>query len=203
MITLWEQSNICATCHAQLDRLTDKVCDYCSSPDHKLNTDCTMWKRKEVLAHNRSLYRYGPFLKTVMAQFKYRGDYELIHLFQSDVKYFFKKIYADLPGETVAVPIPLSQERLRERGFNQAEAIAQLTPFPVKRMLGRTTSEKQAKKSRKQRLQMKNPFKQIETTNTTSLLLIDDIYTTGATIHQAALTLKQEQMTIRSFTLAR
>ncbi|WP_241211388.1 ComF family protein [Amphibacillus jilinensis] len=112
--------------------------------------------------------------------------------------------YPKLPKKTVLVPIPLSSERLRSRGFNQAEAVAKCLPYPSVQLLKRTEGEKQAKKNRKQRLRMNNPFELFNQVDTELIMLIDDIYTTGATIHHAALILqKNGYRNISSFTLVR
>lgn len=55
----------------------------------------------------------------------------------------------------------------------------------LKRVFSRMFSEKQAKKSRFERIMMKNPFKQTEPFNK-PVVLVDDIYTTGRTLRHAA-----------------
>ncbi|MGN8647387.1 ComF family protein [Gracilibacillus sp. HCP3S3_G5_1] len=107
------------------------------------------------------------------------------------------------------VPIPLTTEGLHARAFNQATAIAELIAkqykLPIVHTLSRKErfTEKQSKKSRKQRLMTKNPFFLTKTLES-DVLLVDDIYTTGMTIHHAATLLKEAGcQKIYSFTLIR
>ncbi|MFK4997170.1 hypothetical protein ACI2OX_04935 [Bacillus sp. N9] len=44
------------------------------------------------------------------------------------------------------VPIPLSEERLKERGFNQATGLVHEAGFPTLEILSRQDTEKQSKK---------------------------------------------------------
>ncbi|MRG84790.1 ComF family protein [Salinibacillus xinjiangensis] len=136
-----------------------------------------------------------------MNKWKYRGDYVLVNLFKAGVQKRFKEDFGKL--NPTLVPIPLSATRQQERGFNQAEAIAQLLDLPIDDALTRVTNEKQAKKSRQQRLQSNNPF-QLKNEVQGPILVIDDLYTTGATLHWAAYLLKRGgATTIDSFTLIR
>ncbi|WP_238343497.1 ComF family protein [Gracilibacillus saliphilus] len=173
--------------------------------------DCKKWqsstKFRDVLQYNRSLFSYTPFMQEVVTQWKYRGDYQLKEIFTPYIQKELRNFY---PIESLTiVPIPLTDERLQERAFNQATAIAEViakhNKNPVIAALSRkaSQSEKQSKKSRQQRITTKNPFfltKSLET----DVLLVDDIYTTGMTIHHAATLLKEEGCpNIYSFTLIR
>ena len=78
------------------------------------------------------------------------------------------------------VPIPLSPERLQERGFNQAEALIVEAGLQSANLLKRTHSEKQSKKSRSDRIHVPQVFSLEPTTlEGKRILLVDDIYTTG------------------------
>src|SRR5699024_206564 len=126
----------------------------------------------------------------IMARWKYRGDYVLVKMFQHTFVQTFTNIFSSQLKKSIIVPIPLSKERLRERRFNQAEALAQMLPLTYEHLLTRVHSEKQAKKSRYERLLTHNPFKVKRTINK-SVILVDDIYTTGTTIRHASKVLKE------------
>jgi competence protein ComFC len=135
---------------------------------------------------------------------KYRGDAKLMEAFYPLARSRIKSI----PRKSLLVPIPLSNERQYERGFNQAEIFAKNLTANVQPLLKRVThEEKQSKKTRKDRMAKKNnPF--IVTNEgglkNKSILLIDDVYTTGSTLRYAAKVLKDAGADqISSITLAR
>ena len=110
--------------------------------------------------------------------------------------------------DAVLIPIPLSRKRFRWRGFNQSEILAQelATAFnsPVNLGLKRNRySQPQAELSEKARIEnIKNSFswagpesekneKNLENLEGKTIILIDDVVTTGATLNEAALILKK------------
>ncbi|MBQ8002106.1 MAG: ComF family protein [Clostridia bacterium] len=93
--------------------------------------------------------------------------------------------------------IPVSKERLKERGFNQAELIAKMCAehlnLPVIPTLYRVDdTPRQSKLSMRLRRQnAKKSFMPLDVKLNGSALLIDDVYTTGSTLsHTSNLLLK-------------
>lgn len=203
---------LCKDCEKELSFIEGQQCKICSRPLSDLNAlfieneicnDCNRWEKDStwsgVLESNTSLFLYNDFLKEVIARYKYRGDYMLAGAFSL----FFPK---NMVKGKVVVPIPLSEERLYERGFNQAEALLACAKIPSTACLKRIHSEKQSKKSREQRLEQTTIFSIVnkELVNAQNILLVDDIYTTGATLRSAAKVLKEAgAKSVTSFTIAR
>jgi competence protein ComFC len=160
--------------------------------EETLCLDCQRWeedqKWKGVLDKNISLYEYDDFLKDIIARFKFRGDYILCRIFARKINEILKTL-----DYGAIVPIPLSNERLMERGFNQATALANEAGLQVMDILQRTHTEKQSKKSRQERIQLQQIFtvKKLPAIMNQSIILIDDIYTTGSTLRHAAKELKE------------
>ena len=208
--TLFEKNILCETCRAQLQPLVEPRCKKCcrmlsEQAFDSVCYDCIRWENdpnwKGVLDCNLSLYQYNEHLKEIIARYKYRGDYALASLFAADIKKAVSEVRVDL-----YVPIPLSKERLYERGFNQSEALLTMAKLPASKILTRKHSEKQSKKSRKARLEQSDVFEvqEIEKIKDKHILLIDDIYTTGSTIRHAAKVLKNAgAKQIISLTIAR
>jgi competence protein ComFC len=205
---------LCPSCEGKFDLIVGEQCRVCSRPFQFLDErfrhgdmchDCKRWEEdndwKGSLDSNHSIYLYNDFFKEVMATFKYRGDYVLALIFAEKIKTLVRKIQPDL-----LVPIPLSKERLYERGFNQAEALLMEAGLTPTNPLTRFHSEKQSKKSRSERIHIPQVFQvnhQIEIKGK-SILLIDDIYTTGSTLRHAAKLLKEYgAKRVQSLTLAR
>ncbi|MBU5467801.1 ComF family protein [Virgibacillus sp. MSJ-26] len=187
-----EKHHLCADCKGELETLSGKRCVRCSRvTNEKVCADCKDWlnKSNDPLTYNYSVYAYNDRMQEMIARWKYRGDYILGKAFQQVIITSFKQQFKQMKNYAV-VPIPLSEERLKERGFNQSDMLAKfITPHP-KRLLTRIHGEKQSKKTRKERMTANNPFELIESLNK-PVILVDDIYTTGATLRFAAAKLKQ------------
>jgi len=105
----------------------------------------------------------------------------------------------DLPGNNTAViPVPLHPIKYRERGYNQAKLITagfcDQTGFLqnnniLKRIKNTRSQTKLTKKERKEN--MREAFQvKILPPDTENIILIDDVFTTGATMEAAAAALK-------------
>jgi competence protein ComFC len=208
-----EPQFLCGDCKNGLETITGKRCTQCSRsldklPDELIRgevcLDCYRWeedpKWKGILEKNTSLFEYNVFMKEYLARYKYRGDHILAKAFGTQIANCLKSMQYDH-----ITTIPLSQERHYERGFNQSTALLEAAGIELLSILSRDHSEKQSKKSRYQRLQQKQVFTLAETNlEGQSILLFDDIYTTGTTLRQAAKLLKEAgAQQISSITLAR
>ncbi|WP_099159872.1 ComF family protein [Virgibacillus ndiopensis] len=187
--------NLCDVCESKLEKLTGKRCKRCSRlSDTAECNDCMWWdkhlKGQDSLNSNYSVFAYNSYMQEIIAKWKYRGDYQLGDSFQQLFRNVFLQHFTSLPKEAVAIPIPLSVERMKDRKFNQARVLADFLPLKSIEIITRTDSEKQSKKTRQERLSTKNPFSITETVNK-PVILVDDIYTTGTTLRHAATLLKE------------
>ncbi|WP_459501839.1 phosphoribosyltransferase family protein [Bacillus sp. C1] len=211
----FERRCICERCERKLPHIIGDICDDCGRPFEFLSKeyregnvckDCIRWKKADrfLPIKNRSVYIYNDWMKELLAQFKFRGDAELVQIFQADFVATFRKYFLDCHA---IIPIPLSKEREYERGFNQAELLAVCLPNMVlQTSLSRKDTEKQSKKRRIERLRGTNPFyfRKEERFTGQHLLLIDDVYTTGITVRQVAACLYDAgAQTVSSLTLCR
>lgn len=156
-----------------------------------------------------SFFCYDGVVKKAIKQIKYRYTFdivgELIDSIPDSSFSVFEKIRNSqfVIGNCVLVPIPLHPSRFRDRGFNQAEVIARALgkqlQIPVKTdLLIRTkkTIPQVEMKDRDTRLaNMKDVFaiknsSAMKQCNNVAICLIDDVFTTGATLRSAASVLK-------------
>src|SRR5699024_4625992 len=115
---------------------------------------------------------------------KYEGDYVIGESIKTKFTASFMSHFQKRDQGHVIVPIPLSKSRLYVRGFNQALTLATFLKKAPEECLIRLHSEKQAKKSKYERMMSRNPF-QLTKKVTKPVILIDDLYTTGRTLRHA------------------
>ena len=137
-----------------------------------------------VLAH------YDGIIRKAIREVKYRGKYAIF----SEISGMFPKLnfYFDF-----LVPVPLSKERFQKRGFNQAEKLARYLKFPILDCLERTRDTKpqfdlkleERKENVKDAFTLNSNFK-FQISNS-SVCLVDDVATTGATLSECAKVLKK------------
>lgn len=202
----------CALCSRSLDELDEAYIRELNSK--KICYDCQRWIEWEqrmgidrVLTQNKSAITYNHWAQEIIKAFKFSRDERLKYFFASlliDTWEVACKTSKDFNKDSIDIiaPIPLSQERIEERGFNQsgliAQLIAQKLDLPIEeQLLIRINGEtKQSKKGRDERLKemlkkfLKNSECMVDIHNM-SILLIDDIYTTGATMYAAAYALRR------------
>lgn len=135
--------------------------------------------------------RSGP-LQRLIGGFKFRN----MKAASVDLADLLHRRLPALPTSTVLVPIPTTPAHIRERGYDHMLLIAQrlgrVRHLPVRQLLKRDNTLIQHRVGRAQRLIQAETAFRIEGNidpNTTYLLL-DDVVTTGATISQAAVLLK-------------
>ena len=191
----------CRSCKHQFKNLSKERCQNCNKELHRDTCiDCKLWMKKGYIPKHLAIYRYEENMKDYFSRYKFMGDYCLRKIFQQEIKAnlkpFLKKGY-------ILVPVPLSEERLEDRGFNQVKGL--LEGIPYKNIFEKRDIEKQSSRTREERLSQDNPFslkKGIELPS--KIIIIDDIYTTGSTLYQMVKLLDDlDVKEVLTFSLAR
>jgi len=154
---------------------------------------------------------YGGSLKRMIAALKYEGHPRLAEpLGQALAQLWLTSaISARAPKPLVVVPIPMHSEKQQQRGFNQAELIASTfcrqTGLPQVKGLNRrrNTAPQFGLSAIDRAANLANAFELGEffsgrklLKSRPTVLLLDDIYTTGATALAAAQTLRRHQISV-------
>jgi len=138
-----------------------------------------------------TVVHYDERAKTVLKEAKYHFAYNVL----DEIAKTMKIQYNNFPfAVDYAVPVPLSKARQNWRGFNQAEILARKINWRSREILQKEKHTiAQAKLHRSKRLlNLRSSFKllqHVEVQNKT-IVIIDDVCTTGATLQECAKVLK-------------
>ncbi len=143
-------------------------------------------------------FRQGEHLRKLIHEFKYQGFFQVAKELGREMGR--KMCYADIVANyDYLIPVPLHPKKLRTRGYNQslmiAEGVRQVTGIPIleKALLRTVYAGSQTKLSADQRYKnVKSDFglgPEAEMLKGKSILLIDDVFTTGATSESCLLPL--------------
>ncbi|MBQ3425564.1 MAG: ComF family protein [Clostridia bacterium] len=145
-------------------------------------------------------YTYSPFyydgvFRHIFLSFKFNGNLAFGHLLGMATGESLSDIN-ELHCYDAIVPIPLSRERLNERGYNQsliiAEYISRAIDVPVIELLKRTvnTPAQSISVGTSRTRNLIGAFKAASDTASKRVILFDDIHTTGSTLNAGMVALK-------------
>lgn len=199
---------LCRQCVNKFQELSEKNCCYgCQRPETETYCrDCLSWKKvyPDYLFHHETLFSYNQAMQEWFEEYKFKGNYNLRFSFVEPLQQYFKN-----KKHYLIIPMPISKERMKVRGFNQVEGLLEAAGIPYEPYLIRITDGvSQVQKTRKERLNLVQPFSLTEigqqAIKDQEILLVDDIYTTGRTIfHAAQVILKNSPVKLNTFSLAR
>lgn len=205
-------SYICPACKKELKRKKEDTCLYCGKKS-ALGLTHIKCKKRGGLDGWTSMYKYDPSFKRVLVAAKYKkARLVLEELLKQDNLLQYKNI---LRWRTlfspIITPVPLHPQRLDERGFNQsstiAKHIASRVGMPYEELLSReknTPHLAQMNDSFKRKSTIKGAFRFVGKRVPESILLVDDVLTTGATMGESVRTLKKAGVkNVLGFSLAK
>lgn len=174
----------CAVCGKHLEHEEDVKCHDCSGTKRHFECGVALYEYKSIndsifAFKNRQRPEYGRFYGSKMAE--YLGPTIL-------------KMKPDL-----IIPVPISAAKERSRGYNQSEILAgyisEGTGIPVAANVVKRRENGKAQK-KLDRLQRQNNIKKAfhiaqNDVKLKTVLVVDDVYTTGATIDAVASVLKE------------
>lgn len=189
-----EETWLCDECKKKITYIKKPFCPNC----HRLTPRgqyCTRCRSKShltgviIIAH----YEHGP-LKEAIHTFKYDGVYGIAESIGNLIKNSYT--INNIKKNSILVPVPLHKNRITQRGFNQALLIANKIKqiFPQMKinegLLERIKdTTHQVELDRQERIKnIKNQFicKEFKFKQARTIYLVDDIFTTGATLNECA-----------------
>lgn len=188
---------ICPSCLKSLSRVMPPLCPKCGLPQSGANlcSSCLGWQAE--IDGIRAPFRFDGVMRQAIHELKYRNLRALAGLLARLLNDYL--LGNPMPGE-VLVPVPLHPRRLRERGYNQSQLLAQelgkLAGLPVADdyLVRQRHSLPQARASNvgERRSNVADVFScRHHRLEGKQILLIDDVSTSGATLDACARVLKQ------------
>ncbi len=168
--------------------LRDETAEYCR--------DCR--KIRHSFDRGFSAFLYNDTMQGSIFRFKYKGRREYADYYSREIA---DKLGRDLSSfrADALVPIPLYKKKQRDRGFNQAEVLARaigdrvgIPVYPHLLTRVRATRPQKTLSLAERRKNLKRAFKISQNVvELTNVILVDDIYTSGCTMDEAADVLKE------------
>lgn len=191
----------CLICSNKINDLkASPVCEDCIGKI-KINTEVSHVEGiTENFAFDRAFYAtmYDDVVKKCVCLLKYDGKTQLVKLLGKTMCDFaIKNINID--EIDVIAPVPLHPVKLRERQFNQSELLAERLAKKINKSMARDRLERikntapQTELNRDRRIRnVRGAFMVKKNANfkEKTILLVDDVLTTGATLHECAKVLK-------------
>lgn len=190
-----------------LDIFLPKHCIGCKKEGQYICDNCELFLSETPNSINNlfTVWEYEGIIEKAIWKIKYDG---MFHIVDELVEKALRKFEFNLPSDMCITYVPMFREKERYRGFNQSELIAKKIdavlspakdePSRVVPLLTKIKDNKsQVGLSPKERLEnVKGAFRLTSDVNATTsevenVLLVDDVYTTGATVNECCKVLRK------------
>jgi len=193
----------CTHCLSDFRPLVSPMCPICGQPfpsqvmeDHPCE-DCL--KKRPFYDAAWAPYRYEGAMLTGIHRLKYAAKNVVADAFGPLLARFAER-RLDPSKHLLIMPVPLHPRRLRERGFNQSQLLAahvsrtlhmDLDFLSLRRIRYTPAQVSLAKKDRRHNVLGAFELINSDVVNGRSVLLVDDVVTTGSTLNECARILRQ------------
>ena len=187
----------CEECEKSLPYNNKTVCNHCGREVKNPSEYCSTCKATLLSVDKaRSVFKYESPISGLIKRAKYRNARYILD-------YFAEKLanvcFAEFAKSEVLCSVPMSEKRLKKRGYNQSEYLAKkvsgIINVPFSDCIVKTRETKrQAKLTRSERLKnLTDSFKvkDRKAVRGKNVLLVDDVSTTGATAEAVSSKLKK------------
>ncbi|MCJ0971914.1 ComF family protein [Pseudomonas sp. PS1] len=193
--------SLCAACEAELPWLGGR-CSVCALPLPASGVVCgNCQKRPPSFDHVAVPWRFAFPVDTLISRFKHQSRWPLGRLLAEQLARHLQHGFDEgLPRPDILLPVPLARRRLRQRGFNQAQMLADWLsralriPVDGKRLQRiQDTPSQQGLDAASRRRNLRQAFALAGGDNLADrhVAIIDDVLTTGATAEALARLLKR------------
>jgi ComF family protein len=185
-------NGLCGDCTASLPRVPDARCGVCAQPLTSGGVCAACLDTPPAYDAIRAPYAYAFPLDALIHAYKYGRDLSLAPVFAT---HLMAVAHASVDA---IVPMPLSPERLRERGFNQAHELARrigrelscpVLPHACRKIVN--TPPQATLPWAERARNIRRAFVCDEHFEGTRIAIVDDVMTTGATLNELARNIKR------------
>ncbi|MBR5599657.1 MAG: ComF family protein [Alphaproteobacteria bacterium] len=212
-------NGLCKDCFSNINFITLPYCHKCGTPLAKTIKDnnflcmnCLNPKNKNIFRISRSMVEYDTYSKKIILDFKFLDHLESKNLLVNWLEIAGKDIFEE--GVDLILPIPLHYTRVFERKYNQSAILAKELAkrknisvlFDCLKKCKKTIPQVKCTGKNKRRKNVKGAFVVIDKDKIKGkrILLIDDVYTTGATLNECAkVLLKAGALSVDTLTIAK
>ena len=202
------RNGVCAPCRAKLHYIKEPRCKKCGKEIEKEEQEYCRDCQRFVHSFDKgaAVFAYDEIMRRSISMFKYHNRREYASFYAGEMYENYGRFIQRLNPDVI-LPVPIHRQKKRQRGFNQAELVAKklgkMTGIPVDAKylvrVEKTTPQKdltrqQRKENLKKAFCIGIPNKKYE-----RVLVIDDIYTTGATMDAVSEILRENQSKIIIF----
>jgi len=194
---------ICSGCLSTIDILEYQYCPFCMQKISEENI-CPKHENKNLDKLFFAVSYEDPLIRKAIKKFKYPPFLRELtpyfcYLIISHFLLIENKTILENIDNSFLVPVPISSFKKRWRGYNQSEEIAkQLSislkiPVLINNLIKTKRTQSQSKLSKNERIEnVKNVFeiKNAQEIEGKIIFLVDDVFTTGATMEECAQVLK-------------
>lgn len=194
---------VCESCERKLHLVKQPFCYRCGKPlssfEKEFCYDCTRYQKS--FERGFAVFLYDKYMKFSMTQFKYYNKREFTDFYVFKALCLYRDLFLSLSIDAI-IPVPIHKKKKKERGYNQAELLASalgrslsipVLPSVLLRSVYTTPQKELSPKERLENLShvfQMNPDFTSEYKFLSTVLLVDDIYTTGATLEACTRILK-------------
>jgi len=192
-----------------IDILIPRKCLGCGREGSYICSACEIFLSELPLTGVPGVWEYEGIIEKAISKIKYDGCHDIINEL---IDKAFEKMELKLPENTVVTYVPMWPKKERQRGFNQAELIARRVGEKtgksvvglLKKVKDNRTQVGLSLQERQENVRGVFSIAKMTEVEPSSILLVDDVYTTGATMNECTRVLRRAGVkNVYGFTIAR
>lgn len=212
--------HVCSNCRMKIRFIQEPICFTCGYPIlaeignvSKEEITCASCKKNvPEFTQTRSVFYYEGTLRQLVHFFKYQGKITIGKMLAQSVGDYCREGSYSSTAECI-VPVPLGIKKLRHREFNQSLILAKVVgkylnvpvhPFALKKVKEPAPQMELSRQDRMRNVRGAFIVRKKKQINRKEVLLVDDVFTTGATIRECSrVLLRHGAKKVWALTLAR